>query len=134
MKVCSKCKKNKELTEFYKHHLRKDGLQSSCKECNNDRSKKHYQANKNLYLQSNAKRVKLIKEWLQLYKESNPCKDCGRKYPYYVMDFDHLRDKIDSVSHMIGTSKAKIAAEIAKYDLVCANCHRIRTFSRIIPG
>lgn len=63
--------------------------------------------------------------------------DCGEIYPPWVMDFDH-RDgevKIRSISYMaIGntSSFAKIKQEIAKCDLVCANCHRQRTYSRIL--
>lgn len=59
-----------------------------------------------------------------------PCDDCGERYPHYVMDFDH-RDplqklfNIGSLSRM--TSVAKLLAEIAKCDVVCANCHRERT-------
>lgn len=59
-----------------------------------------------------------------------PCMDCGVQYPPYVMDFDH-RDpgtKIASIGQMIsGWSFETIAAEIAKCDLVCSNCHRERT-------
>lgn len=63
------------------------------------------------------------------------CMDCGIKYPPYVMDFDH-RDKkskdID-VGRMIngGWSKEKVDKEIEKCDIVCSNCHRIRTYSKL---
>ena len=33
MKVCSKCKEEKEQTEFYKRKTSKDGLRTECKEC-----------------------------------------------------------------------------------------------------
>src|SRR5207245_2408021 len=34
-----------------------------------------------------------------------PCTDCGVKYPYYVMDFDHARgEKVTEVSKLIGRS------------------------------
>jgi hypothetical protein len=49
------------------------------------------------------------------------------------MDFDH-RDaaaKSESVSRMIGRAGTeRILAEVAKCDIVCANCHRARTERR----
>ncbi len=62
-----------------------------------------------------------------------PCTDCGVKYPYYVMDFDH-RDPDDKVFGLSAKARFKslssIEAEIAKCDVVCANCHRERTHRR----
>ena len=61
------------------------------------------------------------------------CKDCGRRFGYYAMQFDH-RDpatKVDLVTKMIGrASDARILAEAAKCDIVCANCHAERTYRR----
>lgn len=66
------------------------------------------------------------------YKESHPCMDCGQFFPHYVMDFDH-RDRSQkkenvSIYARRGATKA-VWAEIEKCDLVCANCHRARTFN-----
>lgn len=49
------------------------------------------------------------------------------------MDFDHLGDKFKNVSAMIqeGFGIKKILAEAAKCEVVCANCHRLRTWSRL---
>jgi len=58
--------------------------------------------------------------------------DCGGDFPSCVMDFDH-RDptaKKYNVSQMLYRfSWKKIQDEIEKCDLVCANCHRIRTWT-----
>jgi hypothetical protein len=62
-----------------------------------------------------------------------PCKDCGRTFPPVCMEFDHIgEDKIHSVSGMVARhwSKEDILKEVAKCDLVCVLCHRLRTFSR----
>ena len=62
-----------------------------------------------------------------------PCHDCGQRSAPYVMQFDH-RDpatKTHFVSRMIGrASTARILAEVAKCDIVCANCHRQRSYTR----
>jgi hypothetical protein len=64
--------------------------------------------------------------------KSEPCTDCRRAFPYYVMDFDH-RDpafKTDDVASMVKRmfTWETVLNEIAKCDLVCANCHRLRTY------
>ena len=61
-----------------------------------------------------------------------PCADCGGRFPSCVMDFDH-RDpatKIKSVANLLAKPWSVVMDEIAKCDLVCANCHRIRTSER----
>lgn len=61
-----------------------------------------------------------------------PCMDCGQRFPPYVMDFDHRNPelKVDAVAKMACYASATaLLEEIAKCDVVCANCHRIRTHS-----
>ena len=64
---------------------------------------------------------------------ATPCMDCGLRFPPCAMDFDH-RDpgsKRAAVSRMIGRAgTARILDEVAACDIVCANCHRLRTFRR----
>ena len=61
-----------------------------------------------------------------------PCKDCGLRYPPICMDFDHVRgEKKRNVAHFIFTGSFKsMQDEIAKCEVVCANCHRLRTAAR----
>jgi len=44
MKICSKCKEELPISSFTKHSKNKDGLQGSCRECNN-KSSKEWNAN-----------------------------------------------------------------------------------------
>lgn len=65
--------------------------------------------------------------------KSRPCTDCGVAYPPYVMDFDHVRgEKLFNISQAFVQNRPweEIAAELDKCDLVCANCHRLRTWTR----
>ena len=64
--------------------------------------------------------------------KSNPCADCGGSFHPVVMDFDHIGDdKIVNVAKMAqGYGMDAILREIAKCELVCANCHRMRTHRR----
>lgn len=61
--------------------------------------------------------------------KAGPCSDCRRCFPPECMDFDHVRGE-KSFGIARGQSLAATLAEIAKCDLVCANCHRIRTVAR----
>lgn len=64
--------------------------------------------------------------------KSRPCADCHREYPFYVMDFDHRDPSIRRFGMAKGrwrTAKV-IEAEARKCDVVCANCHRIRTYNQ----
>lgn len=73
-----------------------------------------------------------LSRYIQDLKSRTPCMDCKESYPYYVMDFDHVRGrKHKNVMELIPTlSKKKIDEEIAKCEIVCSNCHRVRTHSR----
>lgn len=66
--------------------------------------------------------------------KDKPCLDCGIKYPTYIMQFDHVRgEKIAEVSLMYKGQygERRLREEIAKCDVVCANCHAERTNSRL---
>lgn len=75
------------------------------------------------------------KSWMIEIK-SGPCHDCGNKFPTCCMDFDHRSGETKSynVGNMFAHHYARelIETEIAKCDLVCANCHRVRTRNRRI--
>lgn len=76
---------------------------------------------------------KALSEWVKKIKESNPCADCGNIFPYYVMDFDHVDgEKIQNISRLSRGSggKKKLLEELKKCELICSNCHRIRTHER----
>jgi hypothetical protein len=65
---------------------------------------------------------------------SVPCQDCGGTFPACAMDFDHRvpGEKRATVTQMISRAGLdRILAEAAKCDIVCANCHRVRTYERL---
>jgi hypothetical protein len=74
-----------------------------------------------------------IKEHVRKEKESKPCFDCNKFYPYYVMEYDHIENnKILSVSRLSKTGTInQVLDEIKKCELVCSNCHKFRTWNRM---
>ena len=70
------------------------------------------------------------KQALMTMLKDAPCQDCLCAFPRECMDFDHVRgSKAKLISHFNVYSQA-LVIELAKCDLVCANCHRIRTRRR----
>lgn len=119
----------KEDSEFNKRGSR---FQSVCRICQNRVSKQHYQDNKADYVKRKTERQVVIRNFLINYKTGKSCTDCGIIYPHYVLEFDHLRDKVFELAYAVarGYSLDVIRNEIAKCELVCANCHKTRTFNR----
>ncbi len=80
------------------------------------------------------KRLESVRKLIDSLKSQTPCADCKGVFPPICMDFDHISDnKVDSVSSMHTRRKLsleKVMAEIEKCELVCSNCHRIRTLAR----
>jgi hypothetical protein len=76
---------------------------------------------------------KPLKAFIEALKEA-PCMDCGGKFHPCAMDFDHRPGtlKHKAISRMVGDqyNLDSIMEEVAKCDLVCANCHRLRTWRR----
>lgn len=131
-KKCGKCAITKPIDEFNKRTASKDGLQGRCKSCNSTTLKDHYGNNKQYYVAKSRANKKRLRQVVS-EKKNKPCEDCGKSYPPYVMDFDHRDPNIKEFNvggscHMHGL--AKTLEEIDKCDVVCANCHRIRTFGR----
>lgn len=119
MKTCSRCKETKSFSEFSRHRGRADGHQAYCKQCHNT-------VNKTVY-RENAQRV-----WD--YLKDNPCTKCGESDPR-VLEFDHRGDdvKVANVAQMIVKVRSwkAIQDEIAKCDVLCANCHRRKTYEQL---
>ena len=78
MKVCIKCKEEKNPTEFGKHKKRKDGLNIYCKSCIKEICKEYYQANKEYYKEYNQANKERLKEYNKKHYQDN--KEYHKKY------------------------------------------------------
>jgi len=135
-KHCTDCGEPKKVTDFHFKNKAKGLRRANCKECQKARANRHYRKNVAYYVAKSAKTKKrMIREGRDLTRRLRevPCADCGDEHPWYVMQFDHVRgtkrsDVSTLVSHACGL--ATIKAEIAKCEVVCANCHATRTHNR----
>ena len=102
-------------------------------------------AYKRAWYQKNKKRVKAnvrrnnaryrleSQLYVQALKTKTACADCKRRFHHSAMDFDHVvGSKESNISLLVNTaySLKKVKREIAKCEIVCANCHRVRTWHR----
>jgi hypothetical protein len=142
---CAQCGKDTELVGFATYTGR-DGTvrrRRVCLTCRNRHQEDNFEKlqawRKDYNLRTRSKRHLQHHERRQIAKrfvdeaKKGPCADCGGTFPPVAMDFDHVRGaKARNVSGLVsGAYKiALIELEIAKCDLVCACCHRVRTAAR----
>lgn len=71
--------------------------------------------------------------------KSVPCADCGGTFDPICMDFDHRpgEEKCFAIARSVDTHfnlrtgpRPSLLLEIQKCDIVCSNCHRIRTYRK----
>lgn len=135
--ICSICTNDKSESEFNFRNIKTNTRYKHCKSCQKTLREQSYQRNRKYYLQyakdNDPLRRQNRKNFIRKFKDGKPCTDCKRVYPHYVMDFDHLpqfKKEIKIASHGTLHSEETLLKEFAKCELVCANCHRERTWKR----
>lgn len=132
LKQCSTCKENLAVEHFHKNKSKADGRHHCCKQCQRNYYRKHYASNKEQYLARNKRTRKRRQARMLQQKANTPCSDCGGTFHPFIMEYDH-RDpstKNFSIGSIHKNAGRKLAEELEKCDLVCANCHKMRTFRR----
>jgi hypothetical protein len=126
----------KPESEFHRWK-RGDGRQPWCKACRKAYDAAYSARTLARRRERRAERRQEFLVWYAALKETKPCADCGGSFAAPAMHWDHLpgTEKVGDVSNLIGRlCKQRVIDEIAKCDLVCANCHAIRTVSRRAIG
>ena len=94
---------------------------------------RHTMCNRCLYLRYTQPLAAAKVAEIQAYKVEQGCVDCGYAEHPAALQFDHLpgEDKLFNIGEQVGNYRVEtIWAEIAKCEVVCANCHAIRTTER----
>ena len=133
-KTCTKCGERKSLETFTVRSKNSDGHTSRCRACVNAYNKRLYASRSDRVrekLRAFNKRLRDDRaEKVFNYLRGHPCVDCGEPDPV-VLEFDHRETEVKklAVAQMVERRYAweAIAAEIAKCDVRCANCHRRKT-------
>jgi ATP-dependent 26S proteasome regulatory subunit len=161
LKICKGCKESLPIENFGWSNKKQNILMARCRKCHANRQKvyqkqnskkikqyqKEYSENnkekiskqRSDHYQNNKEKIsKRQKEFYTKNKEkidklkSVPCVDCGNTFPTVCMNFDHVRGrKMYNIANMKSQSWELIEEEIKKCDVICSNCHRIRTHGRL---
>lgn len=138
MKQCSKCKRNKLLSEYYIKDGLSGRLHAQCKQCYKEHRKTFYQSHYEKYgdqyrarARERMARIKLLRQdQLFEYLSDKSCEHCGIN-DMRVLDFDHIDHKTKRFNIARGVNECysweQILIEIKKCRILCSNCHRIRT-------
>lgn len=74
-----------------------------------------------------------LRRKINLLKMERPCYDCGGVFPPNCMDWDHLpqfEKRFEIGPKIASRGFDAVIDEINKCQLVCSNCHRLRTEAR----
>lgn len=147
-KLCPKCNILKNVTAYNKRAKSADGFADWCRECTNlwrrnrrleikatgeiPRSDQWNKENRDHLNKLRTAKRRETRDYLRSLKLNQPCTDCGGIFPPTCMDWDHLdptQKEFNICNEAIREmySKERLHAEIDKCELVCANCHRIRS-------
>ncbi len=132
-KKCTGCGVERPIDEFPVKNVKTGRRGTRCRACRSAYGKLHYHKNRDSY----CARIRAPRHeqrepywaWVMNYLKTHPCVDCG-EIDRVVLQFDHRdgTDKVDAVGTMLNrASWSTLLNEIAKCDVRCANCHRLRT-------
>ena len=102
---------SEDRSKWYKNRCKRSGYREKLRE------------------QGNIRRQRVL-EFLRAFKVEHGCADCGYKEHHAALDFDHVKDG-KSINVCFAKSVEQAKSEIALCEVVCANCHRIRTYERM---
>src|SRR5262245_4558808 len=94
----------------------------------------HYQANKEKY-RARRTRYELRLRAIVLEAKDQLCMDCGGRWHPLIMDLHHRDGEVKRFNlgdwrRLRCVGEAGLRREIAKCDVLCPTCHRIRTFQK----
>ncbi len=121
-KYCPRCERTLAREDF---HKRGRYLMGYCKEC------------QRAYVSKNRKAYRGAIRLMLTRAKTAPCADCEEVHPPWAMDFDHVRGEkkfnLSSASAK-GFKISTVLEEMAKCEVVCALCHRYRTYGERRKG
>lgn len=138
MKCCSRCKLQKNTSDFYVKDSASGRLHTQCKSCYKEHRKTYYRQHYEKYGADYRKRAKTYRDNQRFifhrqmleYLSDKSCVVCSES-DVRVLEFDHLepKDKSFSISQAfkLGYKWEDVAIEIKKCRILCANCHKKHT-------
>lgn len=134
MKRCLRCQEWKDKEAFAWENERLGQRQKYCRDCMRDFNRASRTRKKQGLIpakaESHQRRRETLRRYIWDYLATHPCVDCGERDPV-VLEFDHVNPalKAGNVADLVarGVALETLQAEIAKCEVCCVNCHRIKT-------
>ena len=138
MKICTKCHQKKEKSDFFLKNVAQARFHTQCKECYRLQRRSHYKEHYEKYSALYKARAKKRREQLRIefrnnmlnYLKDKCCVTCGMD-DIRTLEFDHIvpETKAFGVARAVslGYSWSEVLEEIAKCQILCANCHKVKT-------
>lgn len=132
---CGRCQELKPLTAFAWRRKARGQRDNYCRQCRSAYKHEHYAAHREQYIANAQRRKRATVEertaYLVSFLRERACADCGEPDPL-VLEFDHLAEKDFGIAQGLRDRNWQVVLdEIAKCEVVCANCHRRRTAHRL---
>lgn len=130
-KICTHCKQNKPISEFYKHCIMKDGLASWCKSCNKENGDRWRKKNPKRVLFYVRRHRRRLKDEVFSHYGGAICSWCGETN-IVVLVIDHINGKGNEHRRSIGISEGGGARFYqwlknnnfpSGYQVLCYNCN-----------
>lgn len=131
LRLCAMCLEWKPMSDY---HNSVTGQFTYCRDCRRAYDRRYYaERGREARLARRRRHRDAERRWMAELKAGVACADCGGTFPIYVMHWDHLPEfhKVGEISSMVSSRKREeIMEELKKCELVCANCHVLRTVVR----
>lgn len=130
-KTCSQCGvTHLGTSEFFRKRSGGRGLEAICRDCTRVNARAYMQVKRaNGFVRADKSRARRV-EYVNKIKLERGCADCGFKGNVIALEFDHLPE-FEVKARIADLFRIEdVDAEIAKCEVVCANCHKIRTAKR----
>jgi hypothetical protein len=133
-RVCGRCQRCLPISDFAWRRKARGQRDNYCRTCRAAYKHEHYAVHRERYIAKALLRKQTVvaerAAYLVEFFRERPCLDCGEIDPL-VLEFDHLGNKSFNIAHGLRDRNWQVVLdEIAKCDVVCANCHRRRTALR----
>lgn len=125
---CARCEQRLPECAFNRY---REGRQAWCRECFRAYFRARGQGHRDHCAANTRARVKLLRDCVFGHLRTHPCVDCGIS-DLVVLEFDHVGEKAFDIAAATGAGKPvpAVLAEMRRCEVVCCNCHRIRTYLR----
>ena len=122
---CPRCDETRPLGEF---NRMKDGHQGWCRSCFSSYFRARGKLHREQTRASRRRRAVEAAAFIDDYLAARRCTDCGLADPE-ILEFDHVGEKRREITVMVGRGQSVkwLREELKHCQVVCVNCHRLRT-------